>query len=53
MVQWLRPHAANARDPGWIPAQGTRSCMLQLKDPACHGVYRISQIPQLRPTTAK
>ena len=52
MVRWLRLHAANARVPDWIPGQGTRSCMLQLKDPAYHRVDR-SHMPQLRPTTDK
>ena len=27
MVQWLRLHAPNARGPGFIPGQGTRSHM--------------------------
>ena len=36
MVQWLRLHTANAEGLGLIPGQGTRSHMLQLKDPACH-----------------
>ena len=31
MVQWLRLHAPNARDPGSFPGQGTRSHMLQLR----------------------
>ena len=31
MVQWLRLWAPNAGGPGWIPGQGTRSHMLQLK----------------------
>ena len=42
VVQWLRLHTPNARGPGSIPGQETRSCMPQLKilhaatkDPAC------------------
>ena len=42
VVQWLQLHAPNAGDPGWIPDQGTRPHMLQLKssyaateDPKC------------------
>ena len=31
VVQWLRFHAPNADSQGLIPAQGTRSCMLQLR----------------------
>ena len=31
MVQWLRLHTPNAGGLGLIPAQGTRSHMLQLK----------------------
>ena len=31
VVQWLRLHAPNAVSPGWIPGQGTRSHMPQLK----------------------
>ena len=27
MVQWVRLHTPNAGGPGWIPGQGTRSCM--------------------------
>ena len=34
MVQWLRFRAPNAGGLGWIPGQGTRACMSQLKDPA-------------------
>ena len=33
LVQWLRLRAPNAGIPGSIPGQGTRSHMLQLKDP--------------------
>ena len=43
VVQWLRLCAPNARGPGLIPGQGTRSHVLQLrirmpqlKDPMCH-----------------
>ena len=43
MVQWLRLRSPNAGGLGWIPGQGTRSrmpqlraCIPQLKDPA-HG----------------
>ena len=45
VVQWLRLHAPDARGPGPILSQGTRSHMLQLKilhastkieDPVCH-----------------
>ena len=31
MVQWLRLQAHNARGPGLIPSQGTRSHMPQLR----------------------
>ena len=31
VVQWLRIHILNTRDPGSVPDQGTRSCMLQLR----------------------
>ena len=31
VVQWLRLHAPNAGDLGYIPGQGTRSHVLQLK----------------------
>ena len=34
VVQWLRLRIPNAGGPGLIPGQGTRSHMLQLKDPA-------------------
>ena len=33
VIQWLRLPAPNAGDPGSIPCQGTRSHMLQLKNP--------------------
>ena len=35
MVHWLRLCTPNAGGLGSIPGQGTRSRMLQLKDPAC------------------
>uniref|UniRef100_A0A8C0CLW6 UDP-N-acetylglucosamine transferase subunit ALG14 n=1 Tax=Balaenoptera musculus TaxID=9771 RepID=A0A8C0CLW6_BALMU len=35
VVQWLRLCPPKAGGPSSIPGQGTRSCMLQLKDPAC------------------
>ena len=31
VAQWLRLHSLNAGGPGWIPGQGTRSHMPQLK----------------------
>ena len=43
VVLWLRLRAPNAGDPGLIPGQGTKSCILQLR--AC--------MPQLRPGAAK
>ena len=36
VVQWLRLRIPNSGGPGSIPGQGTRACMLQLKDPTCH-----------------
>ena len=33
VVQWLRLQAPTAGGPGYIPGQGTRSRMPQLKDP--------------------
>ena len=36
LVQWLRLCSPNAEGPGSYPGQGTRSHILQLKDPACH-----------------
>ena len=33
-VQWLRLRAPNAEIPGWIPGQGTKSYMLQLRPSA-------------------
>ena len=36
LVQLLRLHSPNAEGPGSYPGQGTRSHILQLKDPACH-----------------
>ena len=67
VVQWLRLCVPNAGGPGLIPAQGTRSHMLQLrvsmlqlkiphaasKDATCHNEDRRSRVPQLRPGTAK
>ena len=35
VVQWLRLHRANAGGLSSMPSQGTRSYMLQLKDPSC------------------
>ena len=50
MVQWLRLCTPNARDPGLIPGQGTRShmpqlrvCMLQLKIPRANTKSQCSQ----------
>ena len=31
VVQWLRIHILNTRDPGSVPDLGIRSCMLQLR----------------------
>ena len=36
VAQWLRLCSPNAGDPGLILGQGTRSHMLQLKDPVSH-----------------
>ena len=36
LVQLLRLHSPSAEGPGSYPGQGTRSHILQLKDPACH-----------------
>ena len=48
MVQGLRLHASNARDPGSVPGQGTRSHMLQLK--ILHAITKTwcSQINKLK-----
>ena len=46
MVQWLRLHAPNARDPGSIPGQGTRSHMLQLR-PSTANKYVLKNICHL------
>ena len=39
VVQWLRLHAPNAGDLGFIPSQGTTPDMLQLKIP--HPIIKI------------
>ena len=49
VVQWLRLHAPNAGALGSIPAQGTRSHMLQLKNP--HVAVKI--LCATRPSAAK
>ena len=46
VVQWLRLHAPDAGNLGLIPGQGTRSHMLQLKDPVCHNEDERSHVPQ-------
>ena len=46
MVQWLRLHAPNARDPGSFPGQGTRSHMLQLR-PSTGNKYVFNKICHL------
>ena len=60
VVQWLTLHAPKARGLGFIPAQGTRFHMLQLKsshaktrDPARCDKDQRFQVPQLRPSAAK
>ena len=53
VVHWLRLCALNAGSLGLIPSQGTRSCLLQLKDHARHHEGQRPCMPQLRPGTAK
>ena len=57
VVQWLRLHAANAGDPGWIPGQETRSHMVQLRvhvlQKIPHAAVKIKDPMQLRPDAAK
>jgi len=36
VVQWLRLHASNSRDPGWIPGQDIRFYIRQLKKKRSH-----------------
>ena len=56
VVPWLTLHAPNARGPGSIPGQGTRSHMPQLR---VHSCSQRSSVPkgrskfQPRPSTAK
>ena len=52
MVQWLRLNALNARDPGLIPGQGTRSHMPHLKI-LCAATEKRSHMPQVRPGAVK
>ena len=52
-LQWLRLHTPNTGGPGSISGQGTRSHMLQLKDPAWHNENQRFHVLQLRPGTAK
>ena len=52
-VQWLRLHNPSAGGLGSIPAQGTRSHRLQLKDSECHEEERRSQVLLLRSELAK
>lgn len=44
VVQWVRLWAPNAEGPGLIPDQGTRSHVLQLKDP--HAAAKTSVQPK-------
>ena len=60
VVQWPTLHAPKARGLGFIPAQGTRFHMLQLKsshaktrDPARCDKDQRFQVPQIRPSTPK
>ena len=46
VVQWLRPCVPSAGGPGWIPGQGTRSYMPQLKVPRAITKTRYSQTKQ-------
>ena len=48
MVQWLRCWAPKARGLGWIPGQGTRSHMLQLKFVHAAANSQRSQIKSLK-----
>ena len=36
VAQWLRLQVPFAGGPGLVPDQGTRSHVLQLRDPSCH-----------------
>ena len=47
MLQWLRPHAPNAGDPGLIPGQGTRFHTLQLR--VCRPQLKIPRATAKRP----
>ena len=55
MVQWL--YAPNASCPGLVPAEGTRSHMLQLKEKKknheCSNKDQRSHMPQLGPGEAR
>ena len=53
VVQWLRLHASSAVGQGSVPAQGTRSHRLQLKDSECHKEEQRSQVLLLRSELAK
>ena len=61
VIQWLRLHPPNARDPSLIPHQGTISHKLQLRIHKLQLRIHMLQLkkkkkscrPQLRPSTAK
>jgi len=53
VVQGLGPCIPNAGCAGSITDQGTRSLMLQLGDPTCHGEDWRCLVLQLRPAAAK
>ena len=44
VIQWLRLWAPNTGGLGWIPGQGTRSCMLQLNIQSATAKIQCSQI---------
>ena len=44
VVRWLKLCAPRARVPGWVPGQGTRSHMLQLKVPCASSKAQHSHI---------
>ena len=53
VIQQRRPQAPNARGPGSIPGQRTRSHMLKLRVPTCHSKDRGSCVLRLSPGAAK
>ena len=44
VVRWLKLCAPRARVPGWVPGQGTKSHMLQLKVPCAAAKAQHSHI---------